>query len=126
MKHTPGPWEFVEEVQKYFWESYGPYGMERYGIKIGDKVVFIHGQGFPWSKENTEQQEWQANAHLIAAAPELLIELEGLVSILENVIGISIFENGITAFGVDEGRVHGERMIAKAKAAIAKAKGEDK
>ena len=78
MKHTPGPWGFVRTVQRYFCDGYGPYGMERYGIKIGDRVVFIHGQDFPWQKGDREQQEWQANARLIAAAPDMLEVLENI------------------------------------------------
>ncbi len=58
-KYTPGPWEWDED------ESGGP------GVIHAGKTLVAY---FPWSNCNES-----ADARLIAAAPDLLAALEGLV-----------------------------------------------
>jgi len=68
MKHTPGNWEYTSEY---------PYGRDirTDNIWIGDVKGPHDGiEGFPSS------EECEANARLIAAAPDLLEALEELVA----------------------------------------------
>lgn len=63
-KHTPGPWEF--------WSGYNPF----------DKVeaqVTADGGDIVIASYNHLIEEGQANASLLAAAPDLLKELETIV-----------------------------------------------
>jgi hypothetical protein len=62
MTHTPGPWEVL---------SRSIYQVDA----IGGREV-VHGNGI---KGRDNNQEREANARLIAAAPELLAALKGLV-----------------------------------------------
>ena len=83
-KHTPGPW-YATTMGKAGWVD-----------------VFAHGVDIPIA--STRHQDQEANARLIAAAPELL---EALQSVLDNCLDS---EGLCTAH-------------AKARAAIAKATG---
>lgn len=87
-KHTPGPWSIHRE-RIIFAED---------GYAIAD-VTTYHGK---------RQEQTQANARLIAAAPELLGELKRAVAMIE------------------EARSRGSKQIVPAsmRAAIAKATGE--
>ena len=87
-KHTPGPWKLDDDDAVI-------------GITDdGGNIVCLGPEG--WEKS---MARWEANARLIAAAPELLEALQSIVGEL------------------DEGEVWGS-SITKAKAAIAKATGE--
>lgn len=58
-KHTPGPW------------TSRPFG-DSFAVMVSDKrVAYCYGAFADWDKETAE-----ANAHLIAAAPELLEALK--------------------------------------------------
>ncbi len=61
-KHTPGPWEthFAHDVTGY-------------------PAFYIHGMS---GDQKRDEPTLQANAKLIAAAPELLQSLEGLLNAL--------------------------------------------
>ena len=91
-KHTPGPWEIEEHYHfGYRWIS----GPEHSQLA---QVV--------WCMEDEDRSpECEANAHLIAAAPELLEALENLLKVHEG-------EGGTQRHAGD-----------MARAAIAKAKG---
>jgi hypothetical protein len=98
--HTPGPWTvFMDKQMKRA-------GIEAKGISI---VVFgaheddagIHGK---------TAEEALANAHLIAAAPELLLALESFVTACDTAPPIDLIS-------------HISSACKKARAAIAKAKG---
>lgn len=89
-KHTPGPWEATEG-------SYGNY------IRVKAERGTV--ARIPWGREDTEYDN--ADAHLIAAAPELCSALETAI--------------GFIACG-DES--DGARVLSKAMAAIKKARGE--
>ena len=101
-KHTPGPW-YLEEVG-YSSSSYYIRGSFDSGARhtIGKGAV-AH---IPRSTVNP----MEANARLIAAAPELLEALKEVTEILDEVLG----------FGTEPS--HGN-IAAKARAAIAKATG---
>lgn len=70
-KHTPGPWEATGLSDK------GTYYKVR-GSNIGEKWKIAD---CPFNKEDVASQkaEAEANARLIAAAPELLVALRNIV-----------------------------------------------
>jgi hypothetical protein len=95
-KHTPGPWAVEFNWKMVATVAGGANGYELFDVR-GDVPDF------------------QKNARLIAAAPELLEALEELLS-----IG-SVF---ISAIEANDPSVDFENWEAKARAAIAKARGE--
>jgi len=95
MKHTPGPWTV---------ESDGS------SITMGGQVV-ITGP----SPDGSTRDEEKANARLIAAAPELLANLENIISAIEY---------GITTEIMIECANRENSYIAQAKKAILRAKRE--
>ena len=100
-KGTPGPW-----VASITYRSIGPVGRD------DDQS---YGMIFPvaWVEFDGDQACQQANAHLIAAAPELLEALKELISGYEDREQSGMFDM----------LVHGD-LIKKANAAINKALGE--
>ena len=99
MSHTPGPWELLEgrnikTVNGIFFLSYG--------CDEHSKKPFFFSKENGWS-------ELEANAKLIAAAPELLQALVFCLEFLE---------------ANDDGEDDVVERIKAAKAAIAKATGE--
>lgn len=62
-KHTPGPWSHVADVREYDGEEH----LEGWGIEAADGEQIVGCEGILGDGE--------ANARLIAAAPELLAEL---------------------------------------------------
>lgn len=88
--NTPGPWTYEEEA----------YSMERV---FGPKGLVAQVVG--------DSAETIANAHLIAAAPELLAALEEFMEIMDVGYGFPDREKLVSLFSI------------KAKMAIAKAKG---
>ena len=97
-KHTPGPW----------YNS----GFDILRGKAGAQVARV-GSEAPHTRNGTkeyEDLEMYANAHLIAAAPELLKECESALKILEYLAKCDACN---------------EVELASLKAAIAKAKGEE-
>jgi len=111
-KHTPGPWEY----------DYGivpPDGPEKYSdiYVIGDDREPIIIAEF-----NNCIPEGQANARLIAAAPDLLEALKWLHELCIHA-NPGAFDNGnLDATGsIDEGDVLASKLIGGAQSAIAKA-----
>ena len=101
-KHTPGPW--YAEKNGLIWRRPPSDLYENGGSVAGDQPVAKAHAG--WYGEGLEPYPVQANARLIAAAPELLEALEGCIDLMDN---------GGTWSLEDQ---------AAARAAIAKAKGE--
>lgn len=98
-KHTPGPW----------WNESGTIHAKNPLVWTGDNHSCVHPayvNDVYWESENPTQ-EYEANAALIAAAPDLYAALEGLVARLEFVPEHSI-------------------DLSQADAALAKARGEQK
>jgi hypothetical protein len=99
-EHTPGPWKAKK------WVGTDPYDdPDRPFVMIGN----VH-----WSPNKVDVPaaiEQIANARLIAAAPELLESVEGLADFIA-LIG-------------SEGDPRQAELITNARAAIAKAKGEE-
>ena len=105
-KHTPGPWKF-EIAWAGFSAIRGRDGQLIFGVAAGS------------DDERRLEPEIEANAHLIAAAPDLLEALEDLRPILD------AFERGQTRYADLMGEADLVPEITKARAAIAKAKGKD-
>ena len=101
-KHTPGPWR-AEEVF--------PGGGPEFSIKAAGKDYHVCGCGayqHSHPAASFTRDEGQANARLIAAAPELLEALRGMVGLHDNG---TAYDSATT--------------IAYARAAILKAEGKD-
>lgn len=103
LKHTPGPWEYVPST-----EHHGPYVSAPWGGDVCDCYVMSNprtasvrngGTSYPI---NHQGERADANARLIAAAPEMF---EALTTLLK-------YEPAE------------EKDWAKARAALAKARGE--
>jgi hypothetical protein len=95
-KHTPGPWN-VETANKY--------GEIRITASATKKHTYLIALTSP---DCPDSQTQEANTSLMAAAPDLLAALESL----------------LPAYDDARAAGHGEILIAQARAAIAKAKGE--
>lgn len=97
-KHTQGPWlqEEVTSTERHVFDSLGEDGL------LGPIAIIQHG----------DPVELEANAQLIAAAPDLLVALENLVAAYVETVEC---ETGKDAEQAPE--------VAQARAAIASAKG---
>lgn len=100
-KHTPGPW--YKDICGRIWRRH-PSDLYEYGGGVaGDKPIATVWRG--WYGEEEAGFPLEANARLIAAAPELLEACEGLLGLAER-----------------DGWLH--IAVNAARDAIAKAKGE--
>jgi hypothetical protein len=98
-KHTPGPWVVTECCDYWVMPKYLPDPDGFNGI--------AHCGDISWPDYERKQAEWEANARLIASAPDLLEALERLVS-YAGPKGISIEE-------YDAALLSGRTVIAKAR-----------
>jgi hypothetical protein len=98
-KHTPGPWKAVRNAS--FWEVVTPLP----GQTLDQANEYSPSLAYVWG-EGEEQAE--ANARLIAAAPELLEALKEIVGFWDSIVPGECVND----------------MHVKARAAIAKATGE--
>ena len=71
MKHTPGPWQAVK------WD-------DNADDVVGWSVVDSEGAMLPESEMTGDIEEAEANARLIAAAPDLLEALKICIEVLED------------------------------------------
>lgn len=80
-KHTPGPWTVLpEEADKDYLRIRGTRLGGRYKVA---NVHHIRYEGVHAVVRERDDAESMANARLIAAAPELLEALQGLVAVLD-------------------------------------------
>lgn len=100
-QHTPGPWELWNHAET----DQIAVGPKIGGVAVAD-VCIANGQGIV---THSTIDRGQANARLIAAAPELLAALEILLPIVESLV-------------LDGEKEHFQAQ-EEARAAIAKAKG---
>lgn len=98
--HTPGPWSVGSDMWPYIRTISGPVG-----VRIGYATT---GASYGVESYSITPEEAAANAHLMAAAPDLLAALEWIME----------------AFLVGDDWI-GVPVADAARAAIAKAKGED-
>lgn len=106
-KHTPGPWIVIDGNFVYAEDKTKP-------VKGVNGARFANRFSARIEGIRTPNEEIAANARLIAAAPDLLAALEG---ILEHVEGMDLERHG----GAQCTLCHAYRMIGHS--AIAKAKG---
>ncbi len=112
-KHTPGPWTEHVMTDRSVRNIEGRFETADITIGSGETMVAVtemrraigdHSIGYPCAKT---VEEMEANARLIAAAPELLASLSAM----------------LTYFGMDEDE-WSKPVVDKARAAIAKATGQ--
>ena len=104
--HTPGPWYYPGRTISTPKAKTGSVGTVHQNIGVATPIAHVaHAEGCA-----------EANARLIAAAPELLNALEGYMS---------AFGQALDAHFIQFGPQQDEAHIA-ARAAIAKARGESK
>lgn len=96
MKHTPAPWQLAKSEESKLIKVLNKYGTRIAGI--------------------TPMENDEANARLIAAAPELLALLEEFDGVFSNVLTNRAYSKADKSLA--------KRMQDAARAAIAKAKGE--
>ena len=112
--HTPGPWDWFTDLDH---DKDGPARyLKRPGAQCVRKLVGSNGQGFFWTIGTTvglTPATDEANARLIAAAPDLLEAARDLVRFIER---------DWPQIHPDGDLLHGGALIA-IRAAIAKAEG---
>ena len=117
--HTPGPWMreglLVYALHHYGWEKGAPRMVNRFSARV-DAYVFQGGS----------HEEADANAHLIAAAPELLEALKAVTEHMDRAGGDAHGMPecpwcGSGPYGDDHA---GDCELMKAREAIAKAEGQ--
>jgi hypothetical protein len=90
-KHTPGPWEYVAAT-----EHHGPYVTSAFGSTICDCYTMSHAgsasvlNGGPSRPISFMHEMADPNARLIAAAPDLLIELQAMVETFAGYQGMEL------------------------------------
>jgi hypothetical protein len=82
MKHTPGPWQ--TRIDRY---------EERIDIQALDNGVPGYTVASAWGGGDEMARDIKANAHLIAAAPELLEALEALRKELRQHVKFDVKKN---------------------------------
>ena len=87
-KHTPGPWQTKRSDSKSAVNIVGSHLGSKYKIARCP----ITGWGDNPETQRRENEEVEANARLIAAAPELLEALVKSVSVIEQWHGKEVFE----------------------------------
>lgn len=109
-QHTPGPWESVKEDGDEWW--FGGTGGRQICIRaVGGKSW----ESFAVLGAEEAETEADANARLIAAAPELLEALRSAVHLYT--------QYGLVSGAPVDG-ISGGQWVNEARAAIAKATGE--
>lgn len=105
--HTPGPWRL------HFWAENVGISADRPKQRDCETVATVY-RGPETASYATDREKADANARLIAAAPDLLEALDGVIGFIDDLALLG----GMTANGGAQ-----ERLDA-ARAAIAKARGE--
>lgn len=110
-KHTPGPWY----TQPWPHQGYmGVSSLGWYSNYVIDTMIRIYPR---YSHQDgvtpPAVDEAEANARLIAAAPELLEALQDLVLHLDNVRSLLLVKYA-TASGKSDAYLHAQAVIAKA------------
>ena len=76
-KHTPGPWVVLTNRAGYPYQIHAPNGDDKKPGAVGSYITRWAAISLPSSEEGN------ANARLIAAAPDLLLALQMAKSLLE-------------------------------------------
>ena len=99
-QHTPGPWDVEPKGSRHFVDG-----------ADGLTVAYLDRAGV------RERAEIEANARLIASAPELLAALEAAAELAEGTVKL------LRQLDMESGRIAAECVLRDARAAIAKATG---
>lgn len=111
MNHTPGPWKAQRDLRGIRNNGPLPLGELSFGVYTDTRLLCMEdyrGLGFGPSDE-----EQEANAHLIAAAPDLLEALKPLAEWLYSFrishkqvgnLDMSLVDNAVAAIAKAEGR----------------------
>jgi hypothetical protein len=78
--HTKGPWKYAFDAKA----NYGRFESVAEGLPHNDPVILAVRED--WTRFLAESEEGQANARLIAAAPEMLGELKQTLGVIEEVL----------------------------------------
>lgn len=112
--HTPGPWAYRPDTH----DDWGTVRAGRYHICQARDPRYVDDEYLRQCRVE-RRDPWEANARLIAAAPELLAALECTVDCLEYIQRLEKETSApILGWGVRASRIHAAR------AAIAKARGQ--
>ena len=106
--HTPGPWRVKQTGFTYF-RDLTILGEDWHGEETPIAAALVRNALHPYGRADKARAEIEANARLIAAAPELISALEAVLPDLEHYVA-----------------THGpgpDKRLALARAAIEKAKG---
>lgn len=101
--HTPGPWK-VEEQDGAHIILMGTALTSRAQHEVQHSIVYDHGL-FPGDDETPESDQWveaEANARLIAAAPDLYASLKAMLD--ADYVGYQGIDTAIAAIAKAEGR----------------------
>ena len=112
-QHTSGPWFKAGKGQNI--EVRYKTGVKLCGVETDDLICML-----PHYPDKNLHSQYEANAALIAAAPELLEALREVTSELEAVFKWQLENNRIS----DVVAVQRQATLDKARSAIAKARGE--
>jgi hypothetical protein len=129
-KHTPGPWRVVyyDCGDRDYYDHGGP--CPSIEAPQSEDCGIVHWDGFKqqyWSSANGNQKQIEANARLIAAAPDMLNALKATLHMLDALVtesGRSVEWGEEDAFRMGEWFEAAELAeIEAARVAIAKATG---
>jgi hypothetical protein len=112
VKHTPGPWH------QYIGYDTGNSIAVSYDVPNRGLRATICSMPSPDKEVHRTQEQINANAHLIAAAPEMLEALDDMVTEMYEQGLLDVLDESSRAFKVLKQR------LANAEKAIAKARGE--
>jgi len=118
-KHTQGPWKYIQLTQKVIARSVGGCNLEESDHMIADIRGWSH---LAYLKDGAEIQD--ANGLLIAAAPDLLSCLIEMVEVHDEPCHLD--HHGCCHSHFLDDVNEGGCRVANARAAIAKATGENK
>ena len=112
--HTPGPWSWFTKAEPDTENAKLVHTQERVGDMCQRYLVGSNGQGFAHTVGMSHEQD-EANARLIAAAPDLLEALEGA----ERVLAKHVYPKP------DVDADHPFAVLTRIRAALRKAKDEE-
>lgn len=113
-KHTPAPW-YADDCSVFT-------GTRARGESLRHVALTYDGSGVETKVADWDYEVMRANAHLIAAAPDLLEALEGIAEALHELAS----DEEATALFPQHGDWHNcqHQACSRSRSAIAKAKGQ--